>query len=113
MNPSSRFWRIGLVLVFALVSVLPGSSQQKATDDARKAAVANRKPLRMIRDQYALFSAVAVDAERNEVVLLDYSVIGLVAGNCCDGVLIHGPDVIRQSRHRHSSVTHRQPDHKR
>jgi DNA-binding beta-propeller fold protein YncE len=71
MNSSSRFWRIGLVLVFALISVLPVSSQQKATDDARKAAVANRKPLRMIRDQYALFSAVAVDAERNEVVLQD------------------------------------------
>jgi DNA-binding beta-propeller fold protein YncE len=71
MSPSSRFWRIGLVLVFALISILPGSSQQKATDDARKAEVANRKPLRMIRDRYALFSAVAVDAERNEVVLQD------------------------------------------
>jgi len=71
MSPSSRFWRIGPVLVFALISVLPGSSQQKATDDARKAEVANRKPLRMIRDRYALFSAVAVDADRNEVVLQD------------------------------------------
>jgi DNA-binding beta-propeller fold protein YncE len=38
---------------------------------ARKAAVAARKPVRTIRDRYPQFSAVAVDSERNEVVLQD------------------------------------------
>ncbi len=64
-------WRTGLVLAVAGIFVLPGSSQQKSTDEAKKAEVANRKPLTMIRDKYALFSAVAVDPERNEVVLQD------------------------------------------
>ncbi len=44
---------------------------ETAADVARRAAVAARKPLRMIRDPYALFSAVAVDPIRNEVVLQD------------------------------------------
>ena len=39
--------------------------------EAQKAAVAARQPLRMIHDQYSAFSAVAVDAERDEVVLQD------------------------------------------
>jgi DNA-binding beta-propeller fold protein YncE len=44
-----------------------------ATDPlaAKKAAVRARKPVRKIYDRYPQFSAVAVDAERNEVVLQD------------------------------------------
>ena len=38
---------------------------------AQKAAVAARRPIRTIRDQYPQFSAVAVDAQRNEVVIQD------------------------------------------
>jgi DNA-binding beta-propeller fold protein YncE len=38
---------------------------------AQKAAVADRKPLREIRDEYSQYSAVAVDVERNEVVMAD------------------------------------------
>ena len=44
---------------------------EAAEDRARRAEVAQRKPLRTIRDPYALFSAVAVDSVRNEVVLQD------------------------------------------
>ncbi|MCZ6750838.1 MAG: hypothetical protein O7E51_03305 [Acidobacteria bacterium] len=44
---------------------------ESSADAARREEVAGRKPLRMIRDPYALFSAVAVDPVRNEVVLQD------------------------------------------
>jgi DNA-binding beta-propeller fold protein YncE len=47
------------------------ASNRAAADAARRAEVAKRKPLRTIQDQYALFSAVAVDAVRNEAVLTD------------------------------------------
>ena len=59
---------VGVLSLLALSSVTIARFQ---VSDARKAEVANRKPLRIIRDRYALFSAVAVDAERNEVVLQD------------------------------------------
>jgi DNA-binding beta-propeller fold protein YncE len=39
--------------------------------EAKKAAVAARKPIRTINDRYPQFSAVAVDPVRNETVLLD------------------------------------------
>lgn len=86
MQPSSNLpWKISLVLVLAGISVLAFNPvtvalfQQRAVsagrsstaDEARKVEVAKRKPLRIIRDRYALFSAVAVDAVRNEVVLMD------------------------------------------
>src|SRR5712691_6585080 len=86
MKPSSNLpWRIGLVLILAGISVLAfnrvtvalfqqlavPAGRSSTADEAKKAEVANRKPLRIIRDRYALFSAVAVDAERNEVVLQD------------------------------------------
>jgi DNA-binding beta-propeller fold protein YncE len=50
--------------------------QQQATaavrpSESARAAVAARKPVRMIHDPNALFSAVAVDAARNEVILQD------------------------------------------
>jgi len=38
---------------------------------AQKAAVAARKPIRRIHDEYPQYSAVAVDMERNEVVMAD------------------------------------------
>jgi DNA-binding beta-propeller fold protein YncE len=67
------------VLLFVISPVTVARLQQRAAsagraatvDEAKKVEVANRKPLRIIRDRYALFSAVAVDAERNEVVLQD------------------------------------------
>ena len=86
MKPSSNSKRKTILLALlsgiGLLAVSPATVawfQQRAategravtTDEAKKAQVANRKPLRIIRDRYALFSAVAVDAERNEVVLQD------------------------------------------
>jgi len=44
---------------------------ETAADEAKRKEVADRKPLRVIRDPYALFSAVAVDPVRNEVVVQD------------------------------------------
>lgn len=55
----------------ALSPAVAALSQQAASNAARRAEVAKRKPLRTIRDQYALFSAVAVDAVRNEAVITD------------------------------------------
>ena len=46
--------------------------------DAQKAAVAARKPLRKIHDEYPMFSAVAVDPERNEVMLQDENLFQLM-----------------------------------
>src|SRR5437667_2727466 len=66
--------KIGLAAVLAglcLVAFSPATVARFQVSEAKKAEVANRKPLRIIRDRYALFSAVAVDAERNEVVLQD------------------------------------------
>ena len=54
----------------ALAPQASGAQARTATDDAR-AAVAARRPLRTIKDRYALFSAVAVDAARDEVVIMD------------------------------------------
>ena len=44
---------------------------ETAANEAKRAEVAQRKPLRTIKDPYALFSAVAVDPVRDEVVLQD------------------------------------------
>ena len=44
---------------------------EPAANDAKRAEVAKRKPLRSIHDRYPLFSAVAVDPVRNEAVLQD------------------------------------------
>jgi len=44
---------------------------QASPTAAQKAAVAARRPIRTIRDQYPQFSAVAVDTQRNEVVIQD------------------------------------------
>jgi DNA-binding beta-propeller fold protein YncE len=86
MKPSSHSpWKISLVLVLAGISVLAfnrvtvalfqqqavAAGRSSTADEAKKAEVAKRKPLRIIRDKYALYSAVAVDAVRNEVVLMD------------------------------------------
>src|SRR5690242_8837011 len=84
-QPSNASWKMVLVLMVGVISIVaispvavarfqqraPGASRAIGSDEAKKAEVANRKPLRIIRDRYALFSAVAVDADRNEVVLQD------------------------------------------
>ncbi len=43
----------------------------KGPTEAQKAAVAARKPIRRIHDQYPQFSAVAVDTEHDEVIVAD------------------------------------------
>ncbi len=59
-------------LVAALWQQQAAAARAESTaNEARREEVAGRKPLRMIRDPYALFSAVAVDPVRNEVVLQD------------------------------------------
>ena len=53
------------------LALLQQGASARVPTEAQKAAVAARKPLREIHDQYPGFSAVAVDPERNEVVLQD------------------------------------------
>lgn len=60
-GPAAAVWRL---------QAGAAARAQTAGEAARK-AVAARKPLRVIRDSYALFSAVAVDPVRNEVVVQD------------------------------------------
>lgn len=55
-----------------------------AADAARRAQVVPRKPLRTISDAYAMFSAVAVDAARNEAVLQDENLGRLLVYNRTD-----------------------------
>ena len=52
-------------------AVEQASSAGPVPTAAQKAAVAARRPIRTIHDQYPQFSAVAVDVQRNEVVLQD------------------------------------------
>src|SRR6266571_1900257 len=58
--------------------------QERIADSAAAAAasgpaeVATRKPLRMIRDPYAAYSAVAVDTAHNEVVLTDENLFNVL-----------------------------------
>ncbi len=58
-------------LAAALWQERPAGRAAAAGEEAKRAEVAQRKPLRTIRDPYALYSAVAVDSARNEVVLQD------------------------------------------
>ena len=58
------------------------ASLQQATPDEREAereAIRQRKPLRIIKDRYASFSAVAVDPVRDEVVMADESLFQLLS----------------------------------
>ena len=64
-------------ITMALALAQQGAAAPMPTD-AQKAAVAARKPLRAIHDQYPMFSAVAVDAERNEVFLQDENLFQLM-----------------------------------
>lgn len=57
--------------ILRLARQAQGEARGVTSEEARRAEVAKRTPLRSIRDPYALFSAVAVDAPRNEVVLQD------------------------------------------
>ena len=50
----------------------------RPADEAAVAEVAKRKPLRVIRDPYAAYSAVAVDTQNNEVVLTDENLFSLL-----------------------------------
>ena len=47
------------------------SAVAQSSDPDRRAEVARRRPLRVIRDPYSAYSAVAVDPARNEVVMTD------------------------------------------
>jgi len=72
---------LGLLVTVAAVSMLTAGARQQAPatqgraaspavpSAATRAAVANRAPARIIKDQYPAYAAVAVDTEHNEVVL--------------------------------------------
>ena len=77
--------KIGLAVVLAAIAVpaarntitvvlaqsQPAASRAVIPTQAQKAAVEARKPIRVIHDQYSQVSAVAVDPDRNEVVMTD------------------------------------------
>ena len=68
-----------------LASLMAGAPQQQATASspapgtAAKAAVAARKPLTMIRDNFAAYSALAVDPTHNEIVMVDENQFSILA----------------------------------
>src|SRR5437868_1494291 len=78
---SSVAGKIGLGLILTSVTILSAGSMPQTAPAAaqgmgqptaaQKAAVAARKYLRRIHDEYPQFSSVAVDPERNEVVVTD------------------------------------------
>lgn len=53
-------------------------ASRASDDEAQRAEVAKRKPVRMIQDPYAAFSSVAVDFTSNEVVMTDENLFGVV-----------------------------------
>lgn len=54
-------------------------ARQSSPSEESKAEVAKRKPVRMIHDSYAAFSAVAIDPAHNEVVMTDENLFSIVA----------------------------------
>ncbi|OFW44577.1 MAG: hypothetical protein A3J28_06420 [Acidobacteria bacterium RIFCSPLOWO2_12_FULL_60_22] len=57
------------------------SSREAMPSDSARAEVTRRKPVRMIRDPYLAYSAVAVDVAHNEVVMADENLFSIVAYN--------------------------------
>ncbi|MCZ6753239.1 MAG: hypothetical protein O7E51_15605 [Acidobacteria bacterium] len=55
-----------------------GGAAAQSADPDRRAEAAQRDPVRVIRDSYALYSAVAVDPIRNEVVLTDENLFNIM-----------------------------------
>src|SRR5437870_1790765 len=57
----------------------PSSKAARSGDVAGPTDFSKRKPLRMIRDPYSVYSAVAVDVANNEVVLADENKFNVLA----------------------------------
>src|SRR5260370_4200013 len=55
--------------------------QQRDARDSSATHIASRKPVRMIRDPNAAFSAVAVDTAHNEVVMTDENLFNVLVYN--------------------------------
>ena len=60
---------------------VPSGVAARSFDEAARTDTSQRKPLRMIRDRYAAYSAVAVDPANNEVVLTDENLFSVLAYN--------------------------------
>ncbi|MBI2816072.1 MAG: hypothetical protein HYX72_03945 [Acidobacteria bacterium] len=56
----------------------PGAPRSAIPSDAARADAAKRAPIRTMRDSYSSYSAVAVDAVRNEVVMTDENLFGIL-----------------------------------
>ncbi|HWP84071.1 MAG TPA: hypothetical protein VNN17_02685, partial [Terriglobia bacterium] len=63
---------------FSLNASLQSAAENSADRAAEREAVRRRPPLRVIKDQYASYSAVAVDPVRDEVVLSDESLFQIL-----------------------------------
>jgi len=55
------------------------AARPAAPTEANRAEVAKRDPLRVIRDPYAAYSAVAIDPVRNEVLMTDENLFSILA----------------------------------
>jgi DNA-binding beta-propeller fold protein YncE len=71
-QPASEFLPLLAVAMPLRSALLQARVAQPATSD-----VSQREPLRMIRDPYAAYSAIAVDNSHNEVVLTDENLFNL------------------------------------
>lgn len=65
--------------LFAAMAEQRAAREAAEPDAATKAEVAKRKPIRMIRDPFGAYSAVAVDPVHNEVVMTDENLFSIVA----------------------------------
>lgn len=63
---------------------LPERAAREAAPDTRTSIDADRKPVRVIRDSYATYSAVGVDLNSNEVFLQDENLFGIKVFNRLD-----------------------------
>src|SRR5438132_2946490 len=62
----------------------PLKEEARFSEDGGRADVSGKKPVRMIRDSYASYSSVAVDATNNEVILTDENLFNVLVYNRLD-----------------------------
>ena len=63
---------------------VPSGTAARSSEEAARADVSQRNPVRMIRDRYPAYSSVAVDHTNNEVILTDENLFNVLVYNRLD-----------------------------
>ena len=63
---------------------VPNGPTARSSEETAPGDASGKKPVRMIRDRYASYSSVAVDATNNEVVVTDENLFNVLVYNRLD-----------------------------